>query len=154
MSVRTIAQRLRIKADLALDLTAQGVTDEAKRLAAVGKYTDGRAGGRLRGSISWARANDVGGYEKIGTDSTSDDALQKSPNKETIWIGTNVEYAAHVEFGTGGRGGVTKKSGFGSIQERSEKIGSGKGGQVAQPFLRPAAKQANRILKEVLAAMK
>lgn len=52
-------------------------------------------------------------------------------------IGTPVEYAPYVEFGTGGRGESTKKTGFAAILERSSKIKSGKGGQKAQPFLRP-----------------
>ena len=139
-----------------LDLTAQGIADEAKRLCVVGQYTTGQVGGRLSGSISWSDESHVEMYEKggQGTSATSSDKVDNSPNRDTRYIGTNVDYAAHVEFGTGGRGEGTTKTGFAAILERSEKIKTGKGGQPAQPYLRPAAKQGNRILKQVLSQVK
>ena len=113
-----------------LDLTAQGIADEAKRLCVVGQYTTGQVGGRLSGSISWSDESHVEMYEKggQGTGATSSDKVDNSPNRDTRYIGTNVDYAAHVEFGTS------------KVEARA--------------YLRPAAKQGNRILKQVLSQVK
>ena len=69
-------------------------------------------------------------YEKggQGTGATSSDKVDNSPNRDTRYIGTNVDYAAHVEFGTS------------KVEARA--------------YLRPAAKQGNRILKQVLSQVK
>jgi len=51
--------------------------------------------GRLRGSIGY-KVGTEGGLRKSG----SDEAVQGSVPKGDAAIGTNVEYAPHVEFGT------------------------------------------------------
>jgi len=144
------------KVQFVLDMTAEKIAGVAKDLCVVGQYTDGRVGGRLSGSISWSDNSKIEMYKQAGqgTGATGSDKVDKAPDRNTRWIGTNVDYAAHVEFGTGGRGESTAKSGFGAIIERSEKISSGRGGVDARPYLRPAAKEAPRILKQVTAQVK
>ena len=113
-----------------LDLTAAGITKVAKDLCVVGIYKTGQVGGRLRGSISWSDESHVEMYEKDGqgTGAVESDKVGNSPNRDTRYIGTNVDYAPHVEFGTA------------KVEARA--------------YLRPAAKQGNRILKQVLSQVK
>lgn len=66
-------------------------------LMAVGAEAEGYAKGdcpvdtgRLRNSINWATNMNSG---------TGDDAPQGNPEKGTVYIGTNVEYAVYVEYG-------------------------------------------------------
>lgn len=59
--------------------------------------------GRLMGSITYRTS--VGGDEprapvKPNPDAGSEDGLKGSAPRGTAYIGTNVEYAQHVEFGT------------------------------------------------------
>lgn len=55
--------------------------------------------GRLRNSIAWAVKGSSGG----GTASVSGDGSPSTPNSEpeenSVYIGSNVEYAPYVEFG-------------------------------------------------------
>lgn len=46
--------------------------------------------GRLRNSINWATNTGSG---------TGDDAPKATPEKGTVYIGTNVEYGVYVEYG-------------------------------------------------------
>ena len=46
--------------------------------------------GRLRNSINWATNTGSG---------DGDDAPQGTPDKNTVYIGTNVEYGVYVEYG-------------------------------------------------------
>lgn len=66
-------------------------------LMAIGAEAEGYAKGdapvdtgRLRNSINWATNTGSG---------TGDDAPQGNPEKGTVCIGTNVEYAVYVEYG-------------------------------------------------------
>lgn len=63
--------------------------------------------GRLRGSITFATASfksplqsavPEGGYEAVNP--KSDDRVIDSPDDYTLHVGTNVEYAPYVEYGT------------------------------------------------------
>lgn len=69
-----------------------------KAFASIGAEAEGNAKencphdtGRLRNSIAWATSSRSGG---------GDNPKQK-PEENTVYIGTNVEYAIYVEFGTG-----------------------------------------------------
>jgi len=75
-----------------LAVVGEVVTSAAKNNCPVGVYTNGRVGGRLRSSISWKTQKDEGG-------SSGDDSVSK-PDKLSVKIGTNVEYAKFVELGT------------------------------------------------------
>lgn len=91
-----------LKAATKRALTAVGQTLEtsAARLAPVGQYPkgSGRVGGRLKGSITWAVYDEVSptrsGQVKSG------DAVSRPTDHMTAHVGTNVEYAPYVEYGT------------------------------------------------------
>jgi len=73
------------------------VVSQAKPLAPVRK----KDGGRLRGSISYRTNRKKQGYESAGPESDpSSDKLPVSPPLKSGFVGSNVYYAAHVEFGT------------------------------------------------------
>jgi phage gpG-like protein len=54
--------------------------------------------GRLKGSITWATQQ---AKDSVRSPAKDEDAVQTRPGKNTVIIGTNVEYGPHVEFGTG-----------------------------------------------------
>lgn len=70
--------------------------------------------GRLRNSITHATKGDAGqaNYSDNHGKTYSDGSAQGTPEAKTVYVGTNVEYAPYIEYGT------TK--------------------QVARPFLHPA----------------
>jgi len=83
--------------------------------------------GRLRGSITWAtKTKGSEAMSAIG-ESMQGDEVRAPTKKWVLHVGTNVEYAPHIEYGTRNRLKV-----FG---RRSIFRGRRKG---AQPFLRPA----------------
>lgn len=53
--------------------------------------------GRLRGSITWVTQ---GKQNKAKAPAKQNDGVQSIPPSGVAYVGTNVEYAAHVEFGT------------------------------------------------------
>lgn len=53
--------------------------------------------GRLRGSITYATAKKTGNVE---SPATAQDKIKVSAKNNEVYIGTNVEYASYVEFGT------------------------------------------------------
>jgi hypothetical protein len=138
------------KVQLVLDETAQKIVDLAKDLCVVGQYSSGQVGGRLRGSISWSDESHVEMYEQSGsgTGSTTQDKINRAPNKDTRYIGTNVDYAAHVEFGTGEFAEGGGRQGGWSYKDDAGVWHFTKGAH-PRPFLRPALKQARRIFKQV-----
>jgi HK97 gp10 family phage protein len=75
------------------------IEGQAVRLTPVGQYPadSGRVGGRLKGSITYAtqsaRSNPSG-------EAGSDDGVSSPTNDYTLHVGTNVEYAPYVEYGT------------------------------------------------------
>ena len=95
---------------------------DAKRMCAVDT-------GRLRASISTAWTGQSGGRASISNpvpDTQPDDPVSVPTDKDfTVQIGTNVEYASFLEFGTFGMGG-------------------------AQPFLFPAYEANIRKLPEYI----
>jgi hypothetical protein len=64
---------------------------------AVSNATDSVRTGRLRGSITWAIRNQ-GSHPRAPADTR--DAVSKPHDKYTAHVGTNVEYAPYVEYGT------------------------------------------------------
>ena len=87
--------------------------------------------GRLAGSITYATRK-----EKSAVDSpaTHGDGVSTPMAPDTVYIGTNVEYAAHVEYGTRAHkiNGPVKIRGVGWRYIKQHP------GTKAQPFLRPA----------------
>ena len=81
------------------------VIEEMKRkleagMAALGETAAARAAdvapvdtGRLKNSISWATKNQNGGRDADSTPLTN-------PEDNSVYIGTNVEYAKYQEYGT------------------------------------------------------
>jgi len=113
------------KINMVLEIMAIELTKRAKLLSPVGQYDDGRVGGRLRGSISWATNKKSSGLQKTGKPAaTKKDAIGKPLKPLTVRIGTAVEYAPAIEFGT------SKTA--------------------AQSFLRAAAKAAKTILPQAV----
>ena len=92
------------------ELGRPGGLDEpiARALAKVGITLEGQAkalapvrlvgGGRLRGSITYATQKQRS--RPSGDNSRQGDAVSAPNNKYTLHVGTNVEYAPYVEYGT------------------------------------------------------
>lgn len=70
--------------------TAIQIEDQAVALVPV-------KNGRLRGSITWAMLND-GDYTR--SPANTQDGVSRPDEKYTAHVGTNVEYATYVEYGT------------------------------------------------------
>lgn len=104
-----------------LDVAGKFVEDSAKLLVAVDT-------GNLRGSIT----------HKV-------DELELSCR-----IGTNVEYAPYLEFGTGefAEGGNGRKGGWFFTDDKGEKHFTY--GNKPQPFLRPALLNNKEVIKKIL----
>lgn len=112
-----------------------GATDKVldKALMKAGKQVEGDAkdlcpvdGGRLRNSIN----------------------TQKHPTIEgAVTIGTNVEYAAYVEMGTGmrGSGSPSPPKYGGSVSYREDWSG-----MEAQPYLWPALNQNKEVIQQMV----
>jgi HK97 gp10 family phage protein len=85
--------------DRALPTIGLFVQGEAMLRAPVGKYPkgSGRVGGRLRGSLTYATTR---GQSNTRTPATPTDSVKRPYDRETVHIGTNVEYAPYVEYGT------------------------------------------------------
>lgn len=92
---------------LEVALTESAITAEDKCVQEISGHGnhDNKAvdTGRLMGSITYRTS--VGGDEprapvKPNPDAGSEDGLKGSAPRGTAYIGTNVSYAAHVEFGT------------------------------------------------------
>lgn len=81
-------------------LTTVGLLLEGAVEAPVGQYPkgSGRVGGRLKGSITHAtkreRSNPSGPMNK------TNDGVSAPTDEWTVHVGTNVEYAPYVEYGT------------------------------------------------------
>ncbi len=84
---------------IALEASGLIVEGQAKALCPVDS-------GRLRNSISYSIDGKVEGLNKAGKrkkgkqEASSDDGVKPNPAKDTVVIGTNVEYGPHVELGT------------------------------------------------------
>lgn len=111
------------RAEDTLELIGELVEGEAKLRCPVGIYPEGsgRVGGRLRGSITHATQNEVSKVEKPAK---QEDAVSKPTGSLTVYIGTAVEYAPYVCFGT---------------QKMS-----------AQPFLRPALLENEKRIRKFI----
>ena len=64
--------------------------------------------GNLKGSLSWTVGGKVGGLNSPGGKqptgtpkrATADQGVTKTDDDETAYVGTNVEYAVYMEYGT------------------------------------------------------
>jgi len=85
--------------DRALPTIGLFVQGEAMVRAPVGKYPkgSGRVGGRLRGSLTYATSR---AQNRTRNPALPTDAVKRPYSKEEVWVGTNVEYAPYVEYGT------------------------------------------------------
>jgi phage gpG-like protein len=83
-------------------LTAVGQTLETacSGISPIGQYPagSGRVGGRLKGSITYAVKDGAGSRPR--SPARSGDGVSAPTDDMTVHIGTNVEYAAYVEYGT------------------------------------------------------
>jgi hypothetical protein len=76
------------------------VTDQAVSICPTGRYPGtGRIGGRLKGSITYATSSmrTLANNPKV---SQHGDEVSAPSDDYTLHIGTNVEYAPYVEYGT------------------------------------------------------
>ncbi len=112
-----------------------------RALRKIGIVISGRAmvlvpvdSGRLRGSITYAVTDK---QSDIQTPAEQKDKIKRPTSKRELFIGSNVEYAQHVEYGT--RSG----SGFGL---------GGTRGMVAQPYLRPALDENRKNARKIYRA--
>lgn len=81
----------------ALSIIGAMIVAQAKALCPVGKYSGGRVGGRLRGSITWATEKES---SQVESPATTEDGIEPPKEKCVVRIGTNVKYAPYVELGT------------------------------------------------------
>ncbi len=79
--------------------------------------------GRLRGSIT--HATKAEGRSAVTAPARQRDAVHRPSSKFEVWIGTNVEYAPHVEYGT-------KK-------------------MTARPYMRPALDNNRKLVRKLFA---
>jgi len=86
------------KANALLILLGQQLVNNAKHYCPVGQYTDGRVGGRLRGSITFATSNTKS--QDLSDVRQYSDLIKPPAEEFTVRVGTAVEYAPYVEFGT------------------------------------------------------
>lgn len=103
------------------------VEGEAKRRCPVGVSRPGYTGGRLRASIA------------------ADDPTVRGDLVVGI-VGTNVEYAPFVEYGTGQRGAAS------NVEHPGEYVYGPKPGMSAHPYLRPALDENANEIQKILAA--
>jgi HK97 gp10 family phage protein len=75
-----------------------------RALPTIGLFLQGEAmvrvpvkSGRLRGSLTYATHR---GGNAIRHPAKSGDSVQRPWDKDEVWVGTNVEYAPYVEYGT------------------------------------------------------
>lgn len=75
------------------------IEGQAVRLSPVGQYPagSGRVGGRLKGSITYATAS---ARSNPSGQADSGDGVSSPRDDYTLHVGTNVEYAPYVEYGT------------------------------------------------------
>jgi len=90
---------------ISLGLEAAGllVHGQAVNLSPVGQYPkgSGKVGGKLRNSLSYSTDGEVKGLNSsTGQKANLDDGVKPNPDKNSVIIGTNVEYAPYVELGT------------------------------------------------------
>lgn len=90
-----ILSRMDSAIEVALEKVGLAAEGYAKRLCPVDT-------GRLRSSITHATATypGVGVYEDDAGNVFDDATADGTPEKNTVYIGTNVEYAPYVELGT------------------------------------------------------
>lgn len=81
--------------------------------------------GRLKGSITWRTENDG---SEVREPAEWGDAVSSPTDSKSVYIGTNVEYAQHIEYGVSHVGGGI----FRGIRRAMARRRS------AQAFLRPA----------------
>ena len=70
---------------------------------------------------------------------------QATPQDTTALVGTNVEYAPYVEFGTGTRGKSTNTNTYVKVSYSPDRAG-----QVAQPYLAPALRQNKNRIEQII----
>ena len=125
---------------IALEKIGVVVLGQAKLLAPI-------QSGRLAGSLTYATRRSRSG---ITAPATGNDAIDKPTVNNEVWVGTNVEYAPHVEYGT--------KSHMINSAVNIPKVGwryiGMHPGTQKQPYLRPALKETRkditRIFKETI----
>jgi len=115
------------------------ITSRAKDNCPTGVYPKGSGivGGRLRSSISWKTKDENGGYENHER-GTAKDAVKVPKKKLSVKIGTSVEYAPFVEFGT-----------YSMAGKASDRRAAPKG-QKRKAFLRLALYENRNFIKKIM----
>jgi len=122
-----------------LTVIGDRVASRAKDNCPVGRYPEGSGivGGRLRSSISWKTKKDDGKYESHER-GTVKDAVKEPKQKLAVKVGTSVEYAPNVEFGT-----------YSMAGKASERRAAPKG-QKRKAFLRLALYENRNFIKKIM----
>jgi HK97 gp10 family phage protein len=113
---------------LALEAAGLLVHGQAVNLSPVGQYPkgSGKVGGNLRNSLSYSVDGEVKGLNSSpGQKARPEDGVKPNPDKNSVIIGTNVEYAPYVELGTSK--------------------------MTAQPYLNPALEMNKNNIKRIFA---
>jgi HK97 gp10 family phage protein len=132
-------------------------------LEAVGIYVEGQIielcpvkSGRLKGSITYATKTNK---SNVRSPAKSEDGISHDGSQDTVLIGTNVEYAPYVEYGTGLEGPKNQPI---VITPKNKKALFWKGadhpvkkvvspGMPAQPFLRRGFELTKKEVPEIFA---
>jgi HK97 gp10 family phage protein len=113
---------------IALEAAGLLVHGQAVNLSPVGQYPkgSGKVGGNLRNSLSYSVNGEVKGLNSSpGQKARPEDGVKPNSGKNSVVIGTNVEYAPYVELGTSK--------------------------MAAQPFLNPALEANKGNIKKIFA---
>jgi HK97 gp10 family phage protein len=89
--------------NVALEASGLLIHGQAVNLSPVGQYPkgSGKVGGNLRNSLSYSVDGEVKGLNSSpGQKARPEDGVKPNPDKNSVIIGTNVEYAPYVELGT------------------------------------------------------
>jgi HK97 gp10 family phage protein len=149
----TKLNNLSINVDVAID---KGIMRNARRVANEAKLLCPVNDGRLRNSIHVHKGKGDKYSYTDNNGSTYSGALTGKTEDHTAIVGTNVEYASYVEFGTGPAGyekspEAARELGINYKSDKWKVNIPGVGvrwvrGQIAKPFLYPAFKRNKAVI--------
>ena len=113
-------------------LLKAGYLVHSKAVSNISGHTGIRAvdTGRLMGSLSVAW---ISGKSSVNSPATASDAVEKPNEKNTVFVGTNVVYAARIEFGYTGPDSLGR-----TFNQRPK------------PYLRPAFNSSKEAIKRII----
>lgn len=127
INAKQMSEGMRAMLAIAVEEAGVDIVGEAKLLCPV-------ISGRLRGSISWKTRSAESGVDGPATDSDHVKHAAMPDNDLEVVVGTNVRYAAPVEFGW----------------ERVDENGKQKYRRAAKSYLRAAVESRRKVIHEII----